>query len=235
MGPDTARRAQISRRHPGPGARLRRDDQALGQALPDGRSADGPHRRALGSLGQGDPLPPEKAVRAAARCAGRALLLDHAGAAGENRPPSSRSRKRSARDRSSSSPSERVPGQRVVFEKNPDYVPARERQAELHRRPQDRLCRPRGVEFRARSRHRLGGARPGRGRLVGEPDDRPGPATEAQQEPGHHGQGPHRRDRLPAVQPAVPAVRQCRGAPRRAVGDGPEGGHDRGRRAPSRA
>src|SRR5882672_2127337 len=36
---------KIPRRDPGPGARLRRDDQALGAARRDGHDSDGPHRR----------------------------------------------------------------------------------------------------------------------------------------------------------------------------------------------
>ncbi len=56
----------------------------VGQALPDGPGVDGPHRRARGNLRQDDPVPPEKAVSAFAGSPGRALLLDHAGAAGQD-------------------------------------------------------------------------------------------------------------------------------------------------------
>ena len=207
--PDIARRAEIPRRRAGPGARLRRDDQALGQALPDGSGADGPHRRALRRVRQGDPLSPEKAVPAAARGAGRALLLDHAGAAGQDR----RLRAGQGGDRLRAVQIRRVrahtrPARRL--REKPGLRPARQRQTELQRRPQSGPYRPRRLEFRAGSFHRLGSARARRGRLVGEPDDRPRPATQAQQGSGHHGQGPHRRDRLPALQPAVPAFRQCR-------------------------
>ena len=49
---------------------------------------------------------------------------------------------------------------------------------------------------------------------------------------GHHagGEGPHRRDRLSALQPPASAVRQRRDPPRRGRGDGPEGDHGGGRR-----
>ena len=50
----------------------------------------------------------------------------------------------------------------------------------------------------------------GRNRLVGKSDDRPGAAAQTQQGPDRRGQGPHRRNRLPALQPSVSAVRQCR-------------------------
>ncbi len=68
----------------------------------------------------------------------------------------------------------------IGFREKPGLCSARERQAELHRRSQSRLYRPRGVEFRAGPVDRLGGAGPGRGRLVGEPDDRSCPAAQNQ-------------------------------------------------------
>ena len=105
---------------------------------------------------------------------------------------------------------ERIPGSRVVFAKNHGLCPAQGRHAQLQRRPQDRECRPGGLEFHSGSGDRLGGAAAGRDRLVGKPDHRPAAADQDLQGRHPHGEGPHRRDRLPAVQPFVPAVRQCR-------------------------
>src|SRR5262252_3288558 len=47
MGAAAARRLAIPRRGPRPGPRLYRHDRALGKALSDGPSPDGPHGRTL--------------------------------------------------------------------------------------------------------------------------------------------------------------------------------------------
>ena len=122
------------------------------------------------------------------------------------------------------------PGQRVVYREERQVRSAQGWQAEFQCRPEGRLRRPRRVEFHSGSRDRIGRVDAGRDRLVGEPDDRPGAAAQAQQ--GHHagGEGPHRRDRLSALQPPASAVRQCGDPPRRGGGDGPEGDHGGGGR-----
>ena len=76
---------EISRRRAGPGARLCRHDQAMGQALSDGAGADGPHRRIIRGVRQGHPVSPEEAVSVIAGCTGGALLRGDAGAAGQDR------------------------------------------------------------------------------------------------------------------------------------------------------
>ena len=90
---------------------------------------------------------------------------------------------------------ERIPGSRVVFAKNEAYVPAPRRHAQLQRRPEDRPCRPGGLELHSGPGDRLGRSAAGRDRLVGKSRPRPAAADQDLQGRHRHGEGPHRRDR----------------------------------------
>ena len=89
VGPHAARRAEIPRQHAGAGEGLCGLHPALVEARRVRRRARRRHRRGLRPVRQGDPLPAEEALRPAAGRA-RGAVLDHAGAAGQDRSRSSR-------------------------------------------------------------------------------------------------------------------------------------------------
>ncbi len=196
---------------------------------PYGQALAARDRRNVGAIGQGDPDPAEEAVQPAAGRSGPGLLRHHARTAGDDGPAEAGHR----RDRQRSVPLPRGRthprlARGVRAQRRLRAAPGRRPQ--LQRGTEDRLYRPCRVELHPRPVHRLGGADAGGGGLVGEPDHRPDPAAQDQQGPGDRPQGPHRRDRLPALQPSVSAVRQSRRAPRGRGRDRPEGGHGGGGR-----
>jgi peptide/nickel transport system substrate-binding protein len=101
--------------------------------------------------------------------------------------------------------SERLPGQRVVFEKNPDYVPGTSGKPSFSAGP--KLVHIDRVVWNFIQDPSTASAALAQGEVDWEkPDNRPDPAIEAQQGLGDHGQGPHRRDRLSALQSALSTV-----------------------------
>ena len=100
--------------------------QRFAKRDPFGGCPDGAYRRDFGAVGQGDPLPAEEAVCAAAECARRRSIAPSCRSGWRRPMRCSRSRRRWAAARSSSSPSERIPGQRVVYVKNDKYVPRKD-------------------------------------------------------------------------------------------------------------
>ena len=126
--------------------------------------------------------------------------------------------------------SERVPGQRVVFVKNDKYVPRKEGKPSFNAGPKivnvDRVV----WNFIPDPATAAAALTQKGDRLVGKPDHRSGAAAPARQGSDAGGEGPHRRNRLPAVQPSVSAIRQPGDPPRGGGGYRSEGDHGGGSR-----
>ncbi len=136
-------------------------------------------------------------------------------------------RRRPAPARSSWSRSEWVPGNKVVYVKNTDYVPRKER-AELGRRRQGRQGRPRRVALHPGRGHRRRGAQQP-ARSTGGEQVPPDLIPVLAQQQGRHGREHRsaRLDRRAALQPPAAAVQQREDAPGRAGPGRPEGLRDR--------
>ena len=206
-----ARRAEIPRRHAGAGARLRGHDQALGQARSVRRRRCWRATDEIGRVSDRSirfrlkkPFPLLPAALA------RAQLRDHAGAAGQDRRQSRRSTRWSAAVRSASWPPSGSPARARCSRKIPPMCRARtaRRASPPGRRSSisTASCGPSCPIPRP----------PRRRSQQGEIDwwENPTidlvPPLKRNKKLVARGQGPHRRDRLPALQPVVPAVRQCR-------------------------
>ena len=130
---------------------------------------------------------------------------------------------------------ERVAGSARRFEKNADYVPRTDGTPSFNAGPKivyvDRVV----WNFMPDPATAAAALTQGEVDWWENPTDRPRAAAQARQGSACRGQGPHRRDRLPALQPAVPAVRQAGDPPRGAGGDRPEGVHAGGGRRGARA
>ena len=121
--------------------------------------------------------------------------------------------------------SERIPGQRVVFEKNAAYVPRKDGKPSFNAGPKivyvDRVVwnfiPDPATASAALTQKEIDWWENPQLDLV--------PQLRRDKDLIAHREGPHRRNRLSALQPSVPAVRQSGDPPRRRGGDGPEGDH----------
>ena len=110
-----------------------------------------------------------------------------------------------------------VPGSKVVFAKNTDYVPSRT--PERLRRRQGGKSRSRRMGFAAGSADCGAGVEPRRGRFHGAAADRSAAVAESQQGGNHR--NPGAAGTCPAAEPFAAAIRRCAGASCHAVAGRP--------------
>ncbi len=229
---DPAPRPALPRRYPGPRPRRRGQHPTLAdqrRIRPGARRRD---RRTVRPIRHADKNPPEAPLPPAARRSGPSDQhhgSHHAGASGENRhrcPPDRDRRQRplplSAR-RTRPRRAQRLCEIRALR-------PAPARPARFLCRPPPGLFRPRRMAHHPRSGHpdrrpdRRGG---GLGRTA---PDGLGPLITHQNQPEDRGRGNQGPDRLPALQPVVPAIRQSLDPPSCAESRESEGVHGGSRR-----